>query len=194
MTTANCSSRSLKSLTESQYFRESIMISDSKITKRRKSKFNNYQKIIILINILDLKNVSLTKESTLVPETLLGDSMFKTEKLRKSSTFDNMEHLTFDKEIKDTESSNTILDNILYQCVSLYNKDVLKGNNNESQGLEKIKNFIDGPFTEMINNCQNEEACMYYCDTLAAYCTSIFYTYDKQQKKFIFISYFCTLL
>ncbi|CEF67255.1 Hypothetical protein SRAE_2000191900 [Strongyloides ratti] len=164
MTTANCSSRSLKSLTESQYFRESIMISDSKITKRRKN----------------LKNVSLTKESTLVPETLLGDSMFKTEKLRKSSTFDNMEHLTFDKEIKDTESSNTILDNILYQCVSLYNKDVLEGNNNESQGLEKIKNFIDGPFTEMINNCQNEEACMYYCDTLAAYCTSIFYTYDKQ--------------
>uniref|UniRef100_A0A0N5CFN3 WAPL domain-containing protein n=1 Tax=Strongyloides papillosus TaxID=174720 RepID=A0A0N5CFN3_STREA len=149
------SSRRLRSFSDSCDFRESRVISDSKITRRRK----NY------------KRKEVPSDDTTVPDSFLSDNSFKAESARENGTYVEKELLS---STKNEERIERYFDDTLVHTEATSKVHKLGKNVKRREDLEKIKDSTDKVFFDMANNCKDRKSLVYFCNTVASFCAFVY--------------------
>uniref|UniRef100_A0A0K0DSG4 WAPL domain-containing protein n=1 Tax=Strongyloides stercoralis TaxID=6248 RepID=A0A0K0DSG4_STRER len=152
-------------LTESLVFRESRMISESKITKRCK----NFK------DDTDESDIEFFRDSSLERSDLEVEGMMKT------MTLDEEEFSTFIKDNNNAEREN-VFDNFLEFSLALSatdNDNTQDCDDFDLEGLKRVKEFINGPLCRMLISCQDDETLKNHLDTFGSFCVSMYQAYKN---------------
>uniref|UniRef100_A0A0K0F5U1 WAPL domain-containing protein n=1 Tax=Strongyloides venezuelensis TaxID=75913 RepID=A0A0K0F5U1_STRVS len=147
--------RRLRSFSDSCDFRESRVISDSKITRRRK----NYKRSAVL------------SDDTTVPDSFLSDNSFKAESARENCTHVDKE---LSSSTKNKDRSERYFDDTLVHPEETSKVHNLQYNTKRREDLEKIKDATDKVFFDMANNCKDRKSLNYFCNTIASFCAFVY--------------------